>query len=153
MTITKEKLNLFVVCAKGYLNANTEKKSVLTAYLDEILPSMIKKLKKVEREKELVRLKYAKKTASKHIEQDKNGRYQFTEEDNINVLEEFDRIDEETIEIEPMLVPEEDCPQDLTFDVSDAFRGIVIPEKEDLKLLLEKLKTKAKEPAQTPNDN
>lgn len=127
MTITKDQLNLFVVCAKGYLNANIGKKSVLTGHLEEILPSMIKKLKRVEREKELVRLKYAKKTASKHIDQDKEGRYQFTEEDNIKVLEEFDRIGEETVEIEPLIVSVEDCPEDLTFDVRNAFRGIVIP--------------------------
>lgn len=149
MTITKEHLNLFVVCAKAYMNANTETPSVLTVYLEEILPGMIKKLKKVEREKELVRLKYCKKTASKHIEQDKNGRYQFTEEDNLKVLDEFDRIDDETIEIEPLIVSEEDCPQDLTFDVRNAFRGIVIPEKTDMTLLL----ARARETAQTLNDN
>lgn len=131
VTITKEKLNLFVICGKHYVNHNKTKKSILWIHVNELLPLAIKKLKKVEREKELIRMKYCKKTSTKHIELNKHNGYQFTEEDNKKVLDEFDRIEQETVEMACLIVPKGEYPEgDLSFDIRDAFTGIVIPEKE-----------------------
>jgi len=90
--IPKEKLNLFVVTGKHYLNS-TKKKSKLWVAVDAILPKAIKLLTKVEKERELARVNLCKKTASKHIEYDKNGRYQFTAEDYKTLQEKLDAID------------------------------------------------------------
>lgn len=141
--ITKERLNLFVVCGKHYVSANNSKKSLLWINLDSLLELAIKKLKKVERQKELVNMKFCKKTASRLIEYDKQGRYQFTEEDRIKILSENDLIDQEEIDIPCMIVPKGDYPEkSLTYDVRNAFKGIVIPADEyagieDLKKFLE----------------
>jgi hypothetical protein len=129
--ITKEKLNLFVICAKHYVNANITRKSMLWINADTLLPIAVKKLKKVERERDLVRMKYGKKTSTKHIEFDKKGNYQFTEDDNKKVLDEFDRIDSETVEMPIMIVPTGEYPQKgLSYDIRSAFKGILIPENE-----------------------
>lgn len=143
--VTKEQLNLFAVVGKHYLNANNKKKSVLWVAVNELLPIAIKKLKKIEREKDLIRMKYCKKTATKHIEMDKRGSYMFTEDDNKKVLEEFDRINDEMIEMPTLIVPKGEYPEsDLSFDIREGFKGIVIPEveyelanPEALKVLLE----------------
>lgn len=127
VTITKEQLNLFVVCGKHY--ATNAKPSVLKSTVSELLPIALKKLKKVERQKELTRLNLCKKTASKHIDLDKDGRYQFTEEDNIKLLERFDDIDEETVEM-PCIIVSEYPEEGLTFDIVRGFEGIVIPKQE-----------------------
>lgn len=123
-TITKEQLNLFVVVGKHYVT--NSKPSVLKSAIQELLPSALKKLKKVERQKELVRLHLCKKTASKHIDLDRDGRYQFTEEDNVQLLEKFDEIDEETVEMRTIIV--DDFPEEgLTYDTRRGLEGIVIP--------------------------
>jgi hypothetical protein len=127
--ITKEQLNLFVVCGKHYVT--TAESSVLKENVNALLPSAIKKLKKVEREKELWRLNLCKKTSSKHIDRDKNGMYQFTQEDNVKLLEEFDKIDGEFIEVLSCIVSE--FPEEgLTYDIRKAFEGIVIPKTEEV---------------------
>lgn len=125
--ISKEKLNKFVVCAKHYVSANLASKSILWINCDTLLEIAIKKLKKVDREKELVRMKYCKKTATKHIDMTKDGKFQFTEEDNKKVLDEFDRIDGEEIEM-PCMIVSEFPEKGLTYDIRDAFKGIVIPD-------------------------
>lgn len=130
--ITKEQLNIFVVCAKHYISANISKKSQLWINLDNLLPLATKKLKKVEREKDLVRMKYCKKTATKHLDFNKTGNYQFTEEDNLKVLEEFDRIDAEETELPAgFIVPKGEYPEKgLTYDIRNSFKGIVIDRNE-----------------------
>lgn len=142
--ITKEKLNLFVVVAKHYVNTMQSKKSALWVACNALLELGLKKLKKIEREKDLVRMKFCKKTASKHIEFDKKGNYQFTEEDNIKVLTEFDRIDAELVEFPTMIVPKGEYPQlGLSWDIRNGFNGIVLDPNEynindpDLKKMLE----------------
>lgn len=129
--ITKEKLSLFVACGKYYINANQANKSLLWICIDSLLELGTKKLKKIERERDFVRMKFCKKTGSKHIEYDKRGSYQFTEEDNKKVLEEFDRIDSETLEFPTMIVPKGEYPvKGLSYDLRQAFKGIVIPANE-----------------------
>lgn len=127
--ITKSQLNLFVVCAKHYLNNNSKKKSRLWIALDAILPKAVKLLKKVEGEKELVRVNLCKKSASKHIEYDKDGRYQFTEEAYKTLQEKLEAIEDATVKIPKMIIPKGEYPElGLTYDVRQAFQGIVIPE-------------------------
>jgi hypothetical protein len=129
-TITKEKLNLFVVCGKHYIT-NAENKSELWHAINSLLPVAVKKLQKVEREKELFRLSICKKSSSKHIEMDKHGRYQFTEEDNKKLLEKFDEIELETVTI-PCHVIEEFPEEGLSYDMRKGFEGIVIPATEEV---------------------
>lgn len=127
-TITKEQLNLFVVCGKHFVTAQMDTKDTnpLWGAVNSILPVALKKLQKVERQKELTRISLCKKTASKHIDTDKNGRYQYTEEDNKILLEKFDTIDQETVIIPTEII--EEYPTDgLTYDIMSAFEGIVIP--------------------------
>lgn len=125
--ITKEQLNLFVLCGKHYVNNFKDKPSLLYNAIEELLEPAIKRLKKVERQKELVRMRLCKKTSSKHIEQDKNGRYQFTEEDHAKLLEELDAIDEQMVEMPTQIVPKGEYPEDgLSYDVKHAFKGLVI---------------------------
>lgn len=123
-TITKEKLNNFVICGKHYATNNAE--SVLKATVEALLEPAIKRLKKVEREKELQRLKLCKKTSSKHVERDRNNNLIFTEADTISIMEKFDEIDQQTIEFPQDIVKE--FPEDgLSYDIRSAFEGIVIP--------------------------
>lgn len=127
--INKEKLNLFVLTGKHYLNSNTKKKSRLWMAVDTILPKATKLLTKVEKERELARVSLCKKTASKHIEYDKNGRYQFTAEDFKILQEKLDAIDEALVTIPTMIIPKGEYPElGLTYDIRQAFQGIVIPE-------------------------
>lgn len=131
ISITKEQLNLFVVCGKHYITS-IEEKSLLWHAINSIVPLAIKKLKKVERQKELVRLSLCKKTSSKHIDMDKNGRYQFTEEDNLKLLEKFDEIDAELVELPTNIITE--FPEEgLTYDLRKGFEGIVIPATTEIK--------------------
>jgi hypothetical protein len=122
--ITKEHLNRFVAVGKHY--ASTAEDSELKAAVMDVLEPAIKRLKKSERQRELMRLKLCKKTSTKHIERDKFGNLIFTEADNIKLLEEFDAIDAETVELPCEIV--EDFPEEgLTYDTRMAFEGIVIP--------------------------
>lgn len=131
-SITKEKLNLFVLAGKTYIT-RAEEKSALWHALNSILPKAVKKLEKVERQKELVRLSLCKKTSTKHIDFDKEGRYQFTEDDNKSLLEKFDAIDQELVSIPTLIVS--DYPESgLTYDTRYAFEGIVIPVAERTEL-------------------
>jgi len=128
--ITKAKLNLFVVAGKHYINTN-KKKSKLWIAADAILPKATKLLTKVENERELARVNLCKKTATKHIEYDKNGRYQFTEEAFKSLQEKLEAIDEALVSIPTMIVPNGEFPElGLSYDVRQGFYGIVIPEPE-----------------------
>lgn len=132
-TITKEQLNLFVVCGKHYISVTPpEQKSILWESVNSLLPLALKKLKKVEHEKELHRLNLCKKTSTKHIDKDKNGGYQFTEDDNIKLIERFAEIDQATVEMSCNVINE--FPEEgLTYDMRKAFEGIVIPATEEVK--------------------
>lgn len=124
--VTKERVNLFVICGKHYLN-NTQKNKLWGA-VDNILPSMVSILKKAEKKKEFVRLSLCKKTATKHVELDKAGRYQYTEEDNKKLINELEAIDNELVDVPVIIVPEGDYPEEgMTYDMRKAFEGIVIP--------------------------
>ncbi len=123
-TITKEQLNLFVWAGKQYL-INREG-SELTKAIEAILPEGIKKLQKTERARDLFKISLAKKTNSKHIDLDKNGRYQHTEDDTKKIWEKMDEIDAETIQLSCHVI--KDYPtEDITFDMKRAFQSIVIP--------------------------
>jgi len=127
--ITKAQLNLFVVAGKHYVNANQKKKSKLWIAIDSILPKATKLLEKVEKERELARVNLCKKSASKHIEYDKNGRYQFTEEAFKSLQEKLDVIDAAEVTIPQMIIPKGEYPElELSYDFRQAFQGIVIPE-------------------------
>jgi len=131
--ITKEKLNLFVICGKHYLNNN--KKDMLWGAIDTILPQMVSKLKRVEKQKEFIRLKLCKKTASKYVELDKNGRYQYTEDDNKKLIEELEAIDNELVDVLAIVIPEDQVPEEgVTYDMRKAFEGIVIPGSQEIVL-------------------
>lgn len=125
-TITKDQLNLFVWAGKQYL-VNREE-SELTKAIESILPQAIKKLQKVERQRDLFKISLAKKTNSKHIDLDKNGRYQHTEDDTKKIWDKMDEIDAETVTLNCHVVPDKDYPkEDITFDMKRAFQSIVIP--------------------------
>ena len=124
-TITKEQLNTFIVAGKYYLNDREE--SELTKAIESILPEAINKLKKVERQRDMFRISLAKKTASKHIELDKNGRHQYTEDDTKKIWDKMDEIDKEEIQIHACIVTEYPT-EDISYDMKRAFSGIVIPE-------------------------
>lgn len=122
--ITKEQLNLFVWAGKQYLINREE--SELTKSIESILPEAIKKLQKVDRARDLFKVSLAKKTNSKHIDLDKNGRYQHTEDDTKKIWAKMDEIDEEIVTISAHVVS--DYPkEDITFDMKRAFQSIVIP--------------------------
>jgi len=127
--ITKERLNLFVICGKHYIN-NTPKNNLWGA-VDTILPNMVSLLKKVEKKKEFIRLNLCKKTATKHVELDKNGRYQYTEDDNRRLIERLEEVDNELVDVPVIIV--EDYPSDgMTYDIRKAFEGIVIPGSQEI---------------------
>jgi len=126
--ISKEKLNLFVLTGKHYLNG-TKKKSKLWVAVDAILPKATKLLTKVEKERELTRVNLCKKTASKHIDYDKEGRYQFTAEEFKTLQEKLEVIDEAMVAIPTMIIPKGEYPElGLSYDIRQAFQCIVIPE-------------------------
>jgi hypothetical protein len=127
--ITKEKLNLFVICGKHYLN-NTPKNNLWGA-IDTILPHMVALLKKVEKKKEFIRLSLCKKTATKHVELDKNGRYQYTEDDNKKLIERLEEVDNELVDV-PVIIAEEYPAEGMTYDMRKAFEGIVIPGSQEI---------------------
>jgi hypothetical protein len=123
-TITKEQLNIFVLAGKHYLI--DREKSELTEAIEAILPEAFKKLKKVERERDLYKLSLAKKTNSKHIDLDKNGRYQHTEEDTKKIWEKMDEIDREEVKLSSHVIDKYPT-EDITYDMKQAFQSIVIP--------------------------
>ena len=127
VTITKEQLDLFVRAGKAYCSTLGE--SIIKANIEEILDVAIKKLKKVERQAEMYRLKYAKKTSSKHIDRDKHGNYQFTEEDMNSLQNDLDAMNEELVTLPCLIVEKKDIPDDLSYDLRNAFAGIVLPKK------------------------
>jgi len=127
--ITKAQLNLFVLAGKQYVNAFQKKKSKLWIAIDTILPKATKLLERVEKERELARVNQCKKTATKHIEYDKNGRYQFTEETYKALQEKLDAIEESEVTIPKIIVAKGEYPElGLSYDFRQAFQGIVIPE-------------------------
>lgn len=126
--ITKSQLNLFVVAGKAYLNMNQKKKSRLWIAIDALLPKATKLLKRVENERELVRVNLCKKTGTKHIEYDKDGRYQFTEEAFKMLQEKLETIDEQLVAVPSMIIPKGEYPElGLSYDMRQAFENIVIP--------------------------
>lgn len=134
--ITKEHLNLFIVCGKHYVNsvpAEKRKENPLVPVIESVLPGMVKQLKKVERSKELFRISLCKKTAANYIEHNKNGDYQFTDKDLIKLTEELTKIDEQTIKV-PCVIIEEFPEEGLSYDLRQAFEGIVIPKGERLEI-------------------
>lgn len=125
VTITKEKLNLFVIAGKQFVSSTEE--SVLKIAIEELLPLATKQLQKVERSTEMLRAKFAKKTASKHIERDKWGNYQFTEKDIEDLNNAVDELNSQTVTLPYNIVDQHDVPEDLPYDFRMAFEGIVIP--------------------------
>jgi hypothetical protein len=123
-SIKKEQLNLFVWAGKQYLIDREE--SELTKAIESILPEAINKLKKVERDRDLFRITLAKKTGSKHLELDKNGRYQHTEEDTKKIWEKMDEIDEQEVKLSSHIIKEYPT-EDISYDMKRAFQSIVIP--------------------------
>jgi len=127
--ITKERLNLFVICGKHYLN-NTPKNNLWGA-VDTILPHMVALLKKVEKKKEFIRLSLCKKTGTKHVELDKSGRYQYTEDDNKKLIDQLEAVDNELVDV-PVIIAENYPEDGLTYDMRKAFEGIVIPGSQEI---------------------
>lgn len=130
VSITNEQLNLFVVCGKHYVNDAPD--SVLKTAVEYVLEPAVKRLKKYERGAELLRLKYCKKTATKHIDYDKNKQLQYTEDDYKNLLNALDDLSEIEIELPACIVSMNEVPEEgLTYDIRRAFEGIVIPKREN----------------------
>ncbi len=128
ISISNEKLNTFVLCAKHYLMDAPD--SELKTAAEDVLEPAIKKLKKFERGLELLRLKYCKKTATKHIDRDRNKEYQYTEDDYKNLLGAIDDLSELMVKIPTSIVDLDGVPQDgLSSDILRAFEGIIIPKK------------------------
>ena len=124
--ITKEQLNLFIVCGKHFImNVDSENNPLVPA-IEAILPEATEKLKKVERQKNLFRISLAKKTASKHLEVDKHGNHMYTEEDTKKIWDKMDEIDKEEVNLTCNVI--KDHPSEgLSYDIKMAFSGIVIP--------------------------
>ena len=130
-TITNEQLNLFVVCGKHYLN--TAPKSKLWFSVDKILKIAIKKLKKVEDKKDDLRRECALKLDKGVFDTKENGAFKYDVEGQKKLIAGLLLIDEETLEIPSHIVPEgeyNDDPKLISFDVRNAFEGIVIPEED-----------------------
>ena len=124
--ITKEQLNLFVVCGKHFIMNVDSDNNPLVSAIEDILPEAIEKLKKVERQKNLYRISLAKKTASKHLELDKHGNHMYTEEDTKKIWAKLDEIEKEEVTISTHVI-EEHPSEGMTYDIKMAFSGIVIP--------------------------
>lgn len=125
ITITFEQLNLFVLCGKQY--ASSAEESILKIAVEELLPVALGKLKKYEQSLEKIRARYAKKTASKHIERDKYNNYQFTEKDLEDLTEAVNKTSLETTDLPYNIIDGEYPTDGLTWDMRMAFEGIVIP--------------------------
>lgn len=125
--VTKEQLNLFVICGKHYLNELKEP-SELSKAIETVLPEAIKKLQKVERQRDMFRISLAKKTATKHLDLDRQGRYQHTEDDTLKIFAKMEEIDKEEVNLHSTII-EEYPDEGLSYDIRQAFQGIVIPAK------------------------
>ncbi len=128
-SITNERLNLFVTCGKHYLN-NT-KKSKLWFAVDKILKGAVKQLKKVNERKDEVRREFALKLDKGVFDTNENGTFKYDVEGNKKIVAALAVIDAETCEINTHIIPEgqyDDNPELLSFDIRNAFEGIVIPE-------------------------
>jgi len=125
ITISNEQLNLFVIAGKQYTSSSGE--TVLRIAIEELLPIATKKLQKLERAIEMQRVKFAKKTGSKHIDRDRYGNYQFTEKDIEDLNKVVDDLNAETVELPYNIVDAKDVPDDLSYDFRKAFEGVVIP--------------------------
>jgi len=127
MNITNERLNLFVVCAKHYLNNSP--KSKLWYAVDKILKIALKMLKKVEAKKLEKKREHAVKLDKGVFDVYENGTLKYTVEGEKKLAEDLEAIDQETCEIPTHIIPEglyDDDPKVLSFDIRNAFEGIVI---------------------------
>lgn len=127
--ITKEKLNLFCLCGKAYLNMSP--KSKLWYAVDKVLKKALKLLKKVEEEKNTARREFALKKDKGVFDTAEGGVFQYSAADHEKLIERMSKIDEEEVEIMSHIIPVgeyDDDPKVLSFDMRNAFEGIVIPE-------------------------
>ncbi len=124
--ISKEELNSFVSFGKAYVN--TFVRSKLWFAIDKILRVTIKKLKKVEKEREEKRAEFAVKKDKGVYDLTPNGRWQFDEEGLKKLNAALEALEIEEIEIPTHVIPDGEYEEsNLTFDFRDAFEGIVIP--------------------------
>lgn len=122
--ITNERLNLFVLCGKAYVNGNP--KSKLWFAVDKILKIALKLLKKVDQRKEEKRMEFASKKEKGIFDLNPNGGWQFTDESWKKLVEALQVIDEDLAELPTHIVTEYD-EKALSFDLRANFEGIVIP--------------------------
>jgi len=126
MNITNEQLNIFVLCGKAF-TTNTPKSKLWFA-VDKITKVAHKKLKNVEREKEAKRREFAMTKEKGIYDLDDKGQFQFTPDGLNNLLKAFEEIDQKEVEIPIHIIPAGEYDEKtLTFDVRQAFEGIVIP--------------------------
>ncbi len=128
ITITNERLNLFAICAKQYLN--TSPRSKLWFAVDKILKIAIKKLKKVEEKKNEKRRDHALKLDKGVFDTKDDGSFKYDVTGHKALVVDLAAIDEETVEIPVNIVPDgqfDENPKFLSFDIRNAFEGIVIP--------------------------
>ncbi len=126
LTITNERLNLFVFCAKQYLN--TTPRSKLWFAVDKILKIAIKKLKKVEERKNEKRRDHALKLDKGVFDTKDDGSFKYDVKGHKDLVADLLLIDEDTVEVPVHIIPDGEFDEKLlSFDIRNAFEGIVIP--------------------------
>lgn len=126
LTITNERLNIFVIAGKAYLNATA--KSKLWFAVDKITKVAVKKLKKVEKLREEKRREFAMKKDKGVYDLTENGGWQFDESGHKKLIEALEEIAKQDCELPIHIIPEGQYDEkDLTYDLRDNFEGIVIP--------------------------
>jgi len=128
-TITNERLNLFVVVGKHFLsNPKKFPKSDLWYAVDKLVKKGLKKLKKVEEEKQKKRREVAVKLDKGIYDLTADGNFKWTDENYEKHVAACAEIDEkEVVDFEPHIVNVYD-DSEFSFDIRNAFEGIVIPE-------------------------
>lgn len=135
-TITNERLNLFVLCGKHYVN--NAPKSKLWYAVDKLLKIAIRMLKKVDEKKNEKRMDRAVKLDKGVLDLTIDGSFKYNLEGHKLLIAELRAIDDETVEMPTHIVTEyDDDPKLISFDMRNAFEGIVIPET-DYAILNEK---------------
>jgi hypothetical protein len=126
-TITNEQLNLFVLCAKHYVNNSP--KSKLWYAVDKILKGALKQLKKVDERKAEKKRERAIKLEKGVFDLRLDGTFKYDLEGERLLVEDLNAIDQETVEIKTHVITDyDDDPKLISFDMRNAFEGIVIPE-------------------------
>lgn len=125
--ISKEKLNIFVMAAKAFMDQTNNKKSKLWYAADKICKVAENKLKKVEMERDEKRREFALCDDKGVFDLNPQGGYKFDKEGLKKLKKALSDIDEETVDL-PVHIIEQFDDTKFNFDMRNSFEGIIIPE-------------------------